>query len=89
MLSLLAIGTLSKNFTYYVQENPIATSIRLIPIESVPFPAVFIDPGVADRMAVLKKSRNMVSEEDLKDECKCVYFPFTSCKQWLETKRKS
>ena len=53
-----------------MRDNPIATSIRLIPIESVPFPAVLVDPGVSDRMAVLKQSRNMASEEDLQEDCK-------------------
>ena len=69
LLSLLAIGTLSKSFTDYTRENPIATSIRLIPIESVPFPAIIVDPGEADRMAVLKKSRSMVTEQDFNNQC--------------------
>ena len=49
--------------------NKIQTTISLMPIEDVPFPLVILDAGLdPDPMGFVKKSRNMLNEEDFDQE---------------------
>ena len=50
-----AIWSLSDDYLTGLRENPITTSVSLVPVDSVAFPAVVVNAGEElDRMAVLR-----------------------------------
>ena len=78
MFCILAIGHITTE-----NNDTLESSISLIPISEVPFPAIAIDPGPNfEPLALIKKSGDMIREEKLDpdgivcSETKCYFFSF-------------